>query len=561
MPQDTSTSSHSFLRHARLIGALTLLSRVLGLVRDMVAGHFLGTKMIASAFTFAFSIPNLFRKLLGEGALSQAFIPLYAQAIRRGASENGEPPDRFAAGSLKLLGMILIAITIVGEIILGTLIVANLHTSNVRWLLMLQFTAIMLPYVMLVCGGAFLSAILQVHKRFGAPAFAPVLLNVLHIAVVAGGAWYLGLQGRQELTPHVIDLQTRLAFMLAVAVVIAGVLQVLVLLPALRQIGFKFQFSTARAFSPDTRRMLRLTIPVAIGAAVLQTSVLLDKGISYVLMQGVDRNDNLIREFTLLGQTIRYPMEIGATRRLEIAQLMYQFPLGIFAIALATAMFPSLSAGAMDEHRAAFKRITRRGIEATLWEGLPASIGLALVADPAVRLLFQHGQITAADATLIIHSTRYYAAGIWAYSLLQVVNRAYYALHDTRTPLIASVLNIVVNLAVELPLIWYMGEAGMAVGTLVSFSLQAILMIWLLGRRVGGLELRSSVAPILKMLLASAIMLIICLAIKHSRIYPQGDSRQVWAVQLALLTVIGAGVYAALCKLMKVRSTEAGDAV
>src|SRR4051794_2015762 len=436
----------TFLQHAKLIGVITFASRIVGLAREVVAGHYLGTGVVASAFTVAFTIPNLFRKLLGEGALSAAFIPLYAQATKRGTTEQGESASDFAAASVNLLTLVLVGITIVGEAIIAAFI---LTASGDRpdQVLMLKFAAIMLPYVMLVCGGAFLSAILQVHKRFGPPAVAPILLNACHIAVVLGGAWFLGLHGRDPLTEHVVALQTRLAFWLAVTVLFAGALQVAILLPALRQVGFRFR-PRVKFWTPAVRRMLVLSIPVAIGAGVLQLSVLLDKGISYGLMQGVDKSGALVTRFTIFGHAARLPMELGATRRLDLAQLLYQFPLGVFAIALATAIFPSLSADALDKDREGFKRVLRTGVEATLWEGLPASLGLILVAEPATRLLFQHGQITGHDAMLIARSTQIYAGAIWAFSLLQIVNRAYYAVHDTVTPLVMSVVNIVANLLV-----------------------------------------------------------------------------------------------------------------
>src|SRR5690348_13213529 len=163
-PSSADARSRSFIGHARLIGGLTLVSRIMGLGREIVAGHFLGTGVVASAFTVAFTIPNLFRKLLGEGALSAAFIPLYAQADKRGTTDDGETARDFAAASVNLLALILLAITIVGEAILLTCIKLTAGERLDR-VLMLKFTAVMLPYVMLVCGGAFLSAILQVHKR------------------------------------------------------------------------------------------------------------------------------------------------------------------------------------------------------------------------------------------------------------------------------------------------------------------------------------------------------------------------------------------------------------
>ncbi|CAA9418950.1 MAG: Proposed peptidoglycan lipid II flippase MurJ [uncultured Phycisphaerae bacterium] len=541
-------AAKSFLRHAKLIGGLTLLSRLVGLVREMVAAHYLGAGVVANAFRFAFMIPNLFRKLLGEGALSAAFIPLYAQANERGTTETGEPAADFAAASVNLLTGILIAVTLVGEAVLLAAILA-VPGDRADRVLMLKFAAVMLPYVLLVCGGAFLSAILQVHRRFGAPAFAPVLLNVCHIAVLAGGAWFLGLRGNAPQTPPVVALQTKLAFALAVAVLVAGALQVAILLPALRAVGFRFR-PGVRAWTPAVRKMLVLSIPVAIGAGVLQLSVLCDKGISYALMQGVDRDGNLVTHFRWFGQALRYPMEHGAITRLDLAQLLYQFPLGVFAIALATAIFPSLSAEALGRDRDGFKRVLRQGIEASLWEGLPASVGLILVAEPAARLLFQHGQITAHDAGLVARSTMWYAGAVWAFSMLQIVNRAYYALHDTWTPLVMSAVNLVLNLVVELPLLWWLGEPAMAVGTLVSFSVQAVVMLWMLDRRVGGLGLRHSAGPVGKMLLATAVMGLACWALRASPLYPSSEGRAAWAGQLLLIAGCGAAVYLVACQLL-----------
>jgi putative peptidoglycan lipid II flippase len=555
-PEQTPTVStgHSVLRHAKLIGALTFASRVVGLAREVAAGHYLGAGVVANAFTVAFTIPNLFRKLLGEGALSAAFIPLYAQAVKRGTTETGEPASDFAAASINLLVMILLGITVVGEAVIAALAYAA-SGDRPDYVLLLRFTAVMLPYVVLVCGGAFLAAILQVHKRFGPPAFAPVVLNVCHIAVVIGGAWFLGLRGRDPLTPRVVQLQTTLAFWLAVTVLVAGALQILVLVPALRDIGFRFS-PRVRAWTPAIRKMLLMSIPVALGAGVMQLSVMLDKGLSYGLMQGVDKDQNLLTHFTAFGHTIRYPLELGATRRLDLAQLLYQFPLGVFAIALATAIFPSLSADALDKDREGFKRVLREGVEATLWEGLPASLGLILVAEPATRLLFQHGQLSAHDAALIARSTQVYAGAIWAFSLLQIVNRAYYALHDTMTPLVLSAINVVVNVAIEIPLLWWLGESGMAVGTLVSFSLQALVMLWMLDRRVQGLGLAAVMRPALKMLLATGLMGLAIGYVKISPLYPKGSGRLVWTGQLLMLIVLGAAVYLAVCRALGVTTMD-----
>lgn len=536
----------SFLSHAKLIGFFTLISRFMGLGREIVAGHYLGTGLVAAAFTVAFTIPNLFRKLFGEGALSAAFIPLYAQSVKH---DGPEQANDFAAAAVNLLCAILLGIIVIGEV--GIWLTITLGSS--LWpdlMLTLKFTAIMLPYVLLICGGAFLSGILQVHKKFGPPAAAPILLNVCHIIVLAIGARVLHLGATRD--PREIEsIQATLGFWLAFAVLVAGGLQVAVLLPALRATGFRFKL-VPRFWTPGVRRMLKLTVPVALGAGVLQLSVLMDKGLSMALMQRFDRDGNLLTHFTLLGQSIRFPMEAGAPRRLDIAQFLYQFPLGVFAIALATAIFPALSSDALDKDRDGFKSVLRNGLEATLWEGLPASLGLIIISEPCIRLLFQHGQIDAHSATLIRSSLVFYAGAIWAFSLLQIINRAYYAIHDTVTPLVMSIVNIAVNLIVEIPLLWWLGEAGMAVGTLVSFSVQAIVMLLMLDRKVGGLGISALARPAAKMLAATAVMGLALWAFQHSPLYPRGQTRGVWLAQLALLIALGAGVYLAACHALGV---------
>jgi putative peptidoglycan lipid II flippase len=542
--------AHSFVRHAKLIGALTLLSRVLGMARESVSAEFFGAGVVSSAFIVAFSIPNLFRKLFGEGALSAAFIPLYTKALKEDAVGSA---DHFAAASVNLLCVMLFAITVAGELaIWATCLIWRDMRPDI--LLTLKFTAVMLPYVLLICGTAFLSSILQVHRRFGMPAFAPVLLNVIHIVVIVLGARFLHLhtgKHAKEFDAVTMAKQTSLAYWLCVFVLVAGALQVMILLPSLRQVGFRLRW-VPHFWTPSVKKMLKMSVPVALGASVLQISVLMDKGISLLLAKWVDKSEHLISTFRFFGHTVRRPMEIGAAARLNYAQYLYQFPLGVFAIALATAIFPGLAAGALERDRNAFKGVLRRGIEATLFEGLAASVGLILVRHSAVKLIFQHGGTTSADADLIARSVLFYATAIWAFSMLQIVNRAYYALHDTRTPLVMSVVNIVINLVVELPLVWLpgLGEAGMAVGTAVSFIVQALVMLWMLDKRLGGLGLSKSVLSIGKMALAALVMGAACVAVQRSSFYPRGENKLAWLIQLVMVIGIGGLVYLGLCTAM-----------
>jgi putative peptidoglycan lipid II flippase len=555
-PASEAKPHKSFVAHAKLISGLTLLSRVLGMARESVSAKYFGAGIVSSAFIVAFSIPNLFRKLFGEGALSAAFIPLYTKEVKE---RHLEEANNFAAASVNMLVAILLVITVIGEGVIWATVAIN-PGMRVDRLLTLKFTAIMLPYVMLICGTAFLSSVLQVHRRFGVPAFAPVLLNVIHIVVIVLGAKFLNLniKPRQAtFDPVTVAKQTSLAYWLSSFVLVAGAMQVMILLPPLKAVGFRLKW-VPHFWTPAVKRMLKMSVPVALGASVLQVSVLMDKAISLLLAQGTDPAGKLITTTTWFGHTVRYPMELGAAARLNWAQFLYQFPLGVFAIALATAIFPGLSSDALEQDRSRFKGVLRQGIEATMFEGLAASIGLILVRYPAVKLLFQHGDLTAHDSMLIARSVLFYSTAIWAFSLLQIVNRAYYALHDTKTPLVMSVVNIVLNLVIELPLIWLpqLGEAGMAVGTAVSFAVQAVVMLWILDRRIGGLELSKSLGPILKMAVAAVVMTAACIGVQRVPGFPRGETKTSWLIQLIVIMGTGAATYVGVCAGMGISILE-----
>jgi putative peptidoglycan lipid II flippase len=511
----------SVASNARLIGAITFGSRVLGLAREAIAAAAFGAGPVWSAFTVAFTIPNLFRKLFGEGALSAAFIPIYGRLHHD--SDRQAEAETFARQGLNLLILVLIGIVLVGEAAL----LGWLWIGVERWdhRLALTLTAIMLPYVVLICGAAFLSGYLNVRERFGAPAAASVVLNVCLIAAIVL-TWF-GFDLSDD------DGRSKATLVIAAAVLVSGVLQVAVLVPGLIACGFTLRWRDG-VWSHSTRKMVRLGLPVALSAAVLQVGVLLDKGIAFFLAADVGGE--------LAGLT---PMLAGAAARLNWAQFLYQFPLGVFAIALATAIFPRLSKEATigDGRSDAFRQTLRRGVEQALYIGLPASAGLMLVSTDAVRVLFERGRFTPDDTRLVAMSVTIYAAAIWAFGLQQILNRAFYALHETRLPLIWAGINLAINLAIELPLIWLLpcgyGEVGMPVGTLASFAIQSLVMLWLLDRRVGGMGLSRSVRPVLVMLLGTGVMVGVCLPVQWL-----GEADLVGSVGRLVGTMgLGAGVY------------------
>ena len=495
-------------------------------------------------FPHSQSIP----KIAGRGALSASFIPLYAQALKSGDREQA---DRFAAAAVNLLMVILLALTVVGEAgLCATLRYVSLRPD---YRLIVQLTAIMLPYVLLICGTAFLGSILQVHRRFALPApDAGAAQHHSHrrhhhrrrILLLDGSG------GGQR-----IALQTRLAYWLAGFVLVAGVLQIAMLLPALRRVGFRPVWVGSFWIAP-VKKMLRLSVPVALSAGVLQLSVVLDTAITVLLTPDPHGGGQL----HLLGHVVAQPMAVGSVFRLYVAQILYQFPLGVFAIAVGTAIFPGLGADALDHDRAKFKRVLRQGIIFTLLEGLPASLGLIIVRYPLIQVLFQRGRFTDADTHWVALSVVFYAAAIWAFSLQQILNRAYYALHDMTTPLVMSLVTLALNTAVEIPLSFTrLREAGIAAGTLVSFSVQAVVMLIMLDRRIGGLGLRTIAMDAGKMMLACAVMGVACMGVRKLGFFPSRAGHVVELGQLAILMVIGAATYLAVCAGLGVQRRSEGE--
>lgn len=296
--------------------------------------------------------------------------------------------------------------------------------------------------------------------------------------------------------------------------------------------------------------MLIVSVPVALGAGLMQFGVVIDKQISLMLASSPGHT-----HFELFGRSIAYPMQEGALARLNWAQFMYQFPLGVFATAMATAIFPQLAGDAGEASKDRFRAVLERGFESSLLIGLPASAGMAIIAYPAIKLLFEQGQFTPTDTLLTARSTAIYAAGIWAFSVLQIVNRGYYALRDTTTPLIWIAVNLVLTLVIKVPLLWTpLAEAGMAVGTTVAFSLQAVWMSVSLARRTGA-PLRRWLSPIAKMLVATALMSAACLAADQLPLFDQ-PGRWVLALRLVIVSGVGVGVYFAVCRLTGLRVGE-----
>ncbi len=453
-PRQTPTRS-GFVASARVVAGLTLLSRVFGLARDVVCSRVFGAGPVWSAFALAFLIPNLFRRLFGEGALAAAFIPQYAQLHEQDVTE----ADRLASATVTMVLAGLLVLT--GLIELGlwyTLSALDLSDSGA---LAIRLAMIMLPFMPLVCMTALLGGMLQTHGRFAPTAAAPIVLNICMI----GAALIWGM------APDV-DLQLA-AGRVGVAVVVAGLLQVAWALHALH--GSVRWTTQLRGAGASVQKLLRQMGPVLIGLGALQINQLLDGLIaSWPLLVGPD--------FWIPGRgVVAYPLDESSNAVLFFAQRLYHFPLGVFGIALATAAFPMLARQTID--REAFRGTLSRGVRLSLFIGVPASVGLAIVREPLAGAAFLGGRFETADLERVSNVLLGYAPAIWAYMLTHFLTRAFYALGDMRTPMRVSIAFVIVNTALNLILIWWLREAGLAWSTSICAIAQCLILARILRSR------------------------------------------------------------------------------
>jgi putative peptidoglycan lipid II flippase len=432
---------------------MTLLSRLGGLVRDVLIGRIFGDTALNSAFTAAFAIPNTFRRLFGEGALSAAFIPAYTR-LQRDEPDNA---DRLASLTIVVLGLVTGALALL--VAVGVLLLTLVLPFDADRVLSLRLIAVMIPFMPLICMVAILAGMLQVHGRFAAASSGPLLLNAFIIGV---GVFCL-LSGQLA--------GTSVAYALAVATTLSGATQLWWFFRLLRpQVRWTRQWQPAL---PAARSMLAKFVPVALGLGTLQLNTFLDTLIAmYPIWVGP----------TILG--LAYPLDATSNGVMGAAQRFYQFPLGVFGIAVATAIFPLLSKQAHDP--GAFLQTLRRGLRLSLFIGLPASFGLVLVRHDVLAVLYSGGShafspegVERAAAVLLG-----FAPGVWAYSLNHMLTRAFYAQGDTSTPMRIAIASVAINIALNFTLMWPLREAGLAWATSISATIQCVVLWTVLHRRV-----------------------------------------------------------------------------
>jgi len=526
-PNDPSRSDSSddasLASGVRTLSALTIASRVGGLVRDVVTVRIFADTLIGSAFAAAFAIPNLFRRLFGEGALAAAFLPEYAQADEH----DPRARDRLASLTVVMLALLTTGLMVVIE--LGMLLALWLAPEDPDRALSLRLIMVMLPFMPLVCVAAILGAMLQVHGRFAPSAGAPIVLNACMIG--AASLHFIG----PRFDP------TASAYAIGIAAVVAGVAQVGWCARALRD-----HVSWSRAFDgagPAARRMLTRFLPMVLGLGTIQLNALIDTMIAMW--------PNWVGP-TIGG--IAYPLDERSNAILGYTQRLYQFPLGVFGIAVATAAFPLLSRAAHDGAR--FGATLADAIRLSAFIGIPASIGLIVVRHDLTRVIFAGGDrgfsetgLDRAAAVLLG-----YAVAVWAYSLNHVLTRGFYARGRAMTPVKVALLAVGLNLSLNLALIWPLREAGLAWSTAVSAIAQTVILAALIRRE--GVAKTNAAHEVIRLLRAHALPIVgLLIATTGLVLIWPASARWIPSV-LRLAAVAGLGAVAYIGLAAVVRSPE-----
>ena len=437
------------LKSSGAMAVATLTSRVLGMVREMAYAWFMGSGWVAGAFQVAFAIPNLFRRLLGEGALTAAFIPIFKEKERT----TGEA-EMWRAANAVISGLVVAAAAIIGLALVGVSVALAAHQFEPRIDLMLRLLRVMFPYMLAVCLAAVFMGILNARGHFFIPAMGATMLNVVMIASV----FLLAPRWGKELPEQI--------FALAVGVLVAGVAQAAFQVPSLRREGFRYRW-VAPWRDETVRQVVRRMIPGTIGVAAFQINVVIVQNLGLVL-GSVD--DPIIAPFNF------------AVRLLELPQ-------GVFGISLATFLLPTLAGLAAEKKYPEFRANLRHGISHLLLINLLASVLLVVLAEPIVRLLYERGKF-GPDATLeTAYALQCLGPSLVGYSLVNIFARAFFALGDTRTPMQISIVCLVVNLLFAVILVFPLQQGGFGVANTASSTLNCFLLLFALRKKLKTLDL------------------------------------------------------------------------
>lgn len=515
-----------FFNAAKTVAVITLLSRIFGFFRDLGITS-LGATRYNDAFGLAFKIPNLFRRLFGEGALASAFVPVFTDVHEK---EGAEKARLLLANSFAILAVFLAALLVIGE--LGFFFYSLVPGPKDREFLML-LAIIMYPYMFTVCLLALCSAALNARGHFAFPAFAPIIFNIFGIIA----AWWLAPLLKENLQHQLV--------LVAFSVIVAGVVQLAAVLWLLRKSGL-FLRPRLKPVEPGIKPIIQLIMPMLLGLGFLQFSEVFQDIIAWNLTL-----TKLSPAINIFGWSIPCPLREGVIVRVGAARAFYQFPMGVLAISLGVAVFPLLSRYASRGDIPNLRDSINRAIRLSLMEGLATGVGLFILAEP-IMMIYARRKFTVPDAMQAAFVLKMYVLGMWAYCSYQILARAFYACKDTKTPLKVSCILAVFNLLLLLALIWLpgMGPGAFGLSTSITFAMNTIILILILRKRLGLLGGRKIAASLARAIVACAVMAGI---IYYLEWYMRNVNN---LVVLGVCVPVGAIVFVAVLWLMKAPELE-----
>jgi putative peptidoglycan lipid II flippase len=458
---------------AGLVGLFVLCSRILGLAREQIFAALFGGGKLMDAFTTAFRIPNLLRDLFAEGALSTAFVTTFAKTS---ALEGDQAAWRLANKVVTLTVLVLGALTVAGIVFARWIVaVLGLGFDPDKSALTVTLTEVMYPFILLVSLAALVMGMLNAKNVFGVPAMSSSFFNLGSIVAGVAVGWLID--------PH---FGPDALLGLAIGTVVGGALQLVVQLPSLWGLGYRFRPDFAWR-DPGVRSILRLMGPSVVAASTTQVNVLVNSAFA-----------------STLGD--------GPIFWLSAAFRLMQMPLGLFGVALGTVSLPLLARLAAAGNTDGFRSELARGMRLAFLLTLPSTVGLIMLAEPIMSVLYQHGRMDAHQTAEAAGALRFYALGLSGYAALKILVNAFYAIDHRKTPMVVSffamALNLLLNWVFTLHLGW--GHRGLAFSTACIATSNFVILYYLMQRHLGTLESRAMLALLGKVLLATAVLAVVC---------------------------------------------------
>ncbi len=493
----------SLLKSTGIVAVSTLGSRILGLVRDILMAAFFGASRVADVFYVAFMIPNLFRRLVAEGALTISFVPVYTEILH---GEGEARAGRLAQKVMSIQGLVVIVIVLLGICFSPEImsLFFKRFDSAETFRLAGDLTSIMFPYLFFVSFVAFSMGYLNCHGHFFAPAFAPVLLNVGIILGIVLFSKFVSIP----------------IYGVALGVLAGGVMQVLLQVPYLLRYGFKFRISFDFKDS-GIRKIFKMLVPALFGIAVYQINILVNNVLATMLPKG----------------SVTY---IYFTNRLT------ELVLGVFIVSIGSVVLPEMSRLNVSGAKEDFRKLFTDSLSSALFLAVPAAVALGAIGLEIVSLLFMRGNFTFTDSVQTYHALFAASAGIVFVAMLRITTQASYSMKDTKTPVKTAALALIINIVLGYILMnTGLRHAGLTLANSISAMVQCLILAWVISRRIGGIDIGRLVHSVVRICLASGGMALVVVFLSQLANW-SSDTFFYRAVIMALMILLGGTVYFAM---------------